>query len=106
MALRAHGLGIAFDVEGPPPLKSGAVSMWRNAEQIERLKRLRTRAAEAIRGRRPFDEPVRLAIRIRALESEADEARRVRRDRFPGPRPYAKVPTALSREGNRVALRR
>ncbi|MDP8942581.1 MAG: RusA family crossover junction endodeoxyribonuclease [Actinomycetota bacterium] len=56
---------ISFRVGGEiPPVKSGAASMWRNPEQVRRIRALRRAAAQAMSGQAPLDEPVAVRVRV------------------------------------------
>lgn len=53
---------VAFEVEGIPPKKDGASSLWRKRSEVERVKSLRLAAACAVAGRSPF--PADVALRL------------------------------------------
>ena len=63
---------IAFTVQGVPPKKDGANSMWRKQAEVQRLKTLRIAACAALDGRIPPDGQVSLTVRVYAPPSAGD----------------------------------
>lgn len=63
---------IRFNVEGVPPKKDGANSMWRKPAEVPRLKAFRIAACAALDGRTPPDGPVSLTVRIYAPPGAGD----------------------------------
>ena len=58
--MRTYG----FSVEGLPPKKSGARSMWANDMEAERVHRLRVAANGALEGAPPLREPISLTVKV------------------------------------------
>ena len=69
MASPAH---ITFFVEGSPPKKDGASSMWNKDSELPKLKALRIAAHHAMAGRPPFTQSVGLTITIYGNPTGAD----------------------------------
>ena len=63
---------IMFSVEGLPPKKDGADSMWRKGAELPRLKALRAAASRAMRGRPLPTERVELTITVYAEAKVGD----------------------------------
>jgi len=63
---------VRFEVEGLPPKKDGANSMWHKPTEQTRLLALRIAAKHAMGGQAPFRSPVALTIRLHALPSDGD----------------------------------
>jgi Holliday junction resolvase RusA-like endonuclease len=53
---------VTIDVEGLPPKKDGANSMWTKATESRRVLALRLRAAAAMAGRTPLEGPVEVEL--------------------------------------------
>ena len=67
-------VSVAFRVDGyVPPKKDGANSMWGKEDARTLLKALRIAAAEAMAGRKPFDEPVELELTVWTDSIDATE---------------------------------
>jgi hypothetical protein len=64
--------GIDFAVEGLPPIKRGAESMW--GRQLDRVRDLRREAAKKAEGQPPatIEEPVRLEVLVYARPQDGD----------------------------------
>ena len=52
-----------FRVEGLPPKKDGAYSMWNKPSEVERLRRLRSAAAQSFGGDPPLSRNIKLTLR-------------------------------------------
>ncbi|HEU4323049.1 MAG TPA: hypothetical protein VFS21_07835 [Roseiflexaceae bacterium] len=63
---------LRFSVDGLPPKKDGANSMWRQPDLVERLIALRTRAREAMGNLPPQASSFHLRVRVEALREEGD----------------------------------
>lgn len=63
---------IQFSVNGLPPKKDGANSMWRKPSELARLKALRLAALEAVHGDLHTSAALRLHLRIYAPVSAGD----------------------------------
>ena len=63
---------ISFKVDGLPPKKDGANSMWRKGAEIPRLKALRTAAYQAMQGNAPLEISLSLTVRIYASPKDGD----------------------------------
>jgi hypothetical protein len=63
---------LTFSVEGLPPKKDGANSMWRKGSELGRLKALRLAASQAMAGRPPFSSLVQLKVTIHADPESGD----------------------------------
>ena len=63
---------VKFGVEGVPPKKDGANSMWRKPADLPRLKAFRIAACRAMDGRTPPDDPVSLTVRVYAPVGAGD----------------------------------
>lgn len=63
---------VTFTVEGVPPKKDGANSMWRKPAEVPRLKAFRIAACAALDGRTPPDGSVSLTVRIYAPAGAGD----------------------------------
>lgn len=63
---------VRFTVEGVPPKKDGANSMWRKSADVPRLKAFRIAACAALDGRTPPDGPVSLTVRVYAPAGAGD----------------------------------
>jgi hypothetical protein len=63
---------VTFAVEGVPPKKDGANSMWRKPAEVPRLKALRLAACAALDGHTPSHGPVSLTVRVYAPASAGD----------------------------------
>ena len=61
-----------FSVEGLPPKKDGANSMWRKGSEFDRLKALRLAASQAMSGRPPFSGLIQLKVTIHADPRSGD----------------------------------
>ncbi|MEX2227564.1 MAG: hypothetical protein WEB52_14065 [Dehalococcoidia bacterium] len=63
---------VTFTVDGVPPKKDGANSMWRKQAEVQRLKTFRIAACAALDGREPEDGLVALTVRVFAPVSAGD----------------------------------
>ena len=63
---------LTFSVEGLPPKKDGANSMWRKGSELDKLKALRLAASQAMAGRPPFSGPLQLKVTIHADPRSGD----------------------------------
>lgn len=64
-------MAIKIRVDGQiPPKKDGASSMWRKPSSIPLLRALRSAACQEMAGRPPYDEPVKLSLRICLPEND------------------------------------
>lgn len=63
---------VTFTIDGVPPKKDGANSMWRKPAELSRLKAFRIAACAALDGRTPPDGPVSLTVRIYAPVGAGD----------------------------------
>lgn len=63
---------VTFTVDGVPPKKDGASSMWRKSAEIPRIKALRLAANHALGGRAPKSGAVALTVRIHAPATAGD----------------------------------
>ncbi len=63
---------ISFDVQGLPPKKDGANSMWNNRAELPRLRELRATAASAMSGQPASNGPLCLRLRVYAYERAGD----------------------------------
>lgn len=63
---------VQFTVQGLPPKKDGANSMWRKPSEVPRLKALRSMAVQAMQGVVWQSRPLRLRLRICAAIGEGD----------------------------------
>jgi len=59
-------------VDGLPPKKDGANSMWRKGSELARLKALRLGAAEAMSGSKPCSSRVELRLVLHCDKQEGD----------------------------------
>jgi hypothetical protein len=64
-------MNVTFTVEGVPPKKDGANSMWRKPSEIARLKNLRLAASRACAGEKTCS-PISLTVRVFAAVSAGD----------------------------------
>ena len=64
-------MDITFTVDGVPPKKDGANSMWRKPTEVIRLKALRLAALQACEGRRAL-RPLSLTLRVFAATRAGD----------------------------------
>ncbi len=65
-------MGVRFTVQGLPPKKDGANSMWRKSTEVPRLKALRSVAVQAMQGVVWQSSPLCLRLRICAAIGEGD----------------------------------
>lgn len=63
---------IEFTVDGLPPKKDGANSMWRKPTEVPRVIALRAAARVAMNGRPPLEAPVRLSVDVYADPRDGD----------------------------------
>ena len=63
---------ISFKVDGLPPKKDGANSMWRKGAEIPRLKALRTAAYQGMQGHALSEKAMSLTIRVYATPKDGD----------------------------------
>lgn len=63
---------VNFTVEGVPPKKDGASSMWRKGPEVPRLKALRKAARIALGERDPLEGSVHLTLRVYAETPAGD----------------------------------
>ncbi len=63
---------LSISVEGLPPKKDGANSMWRQPALVERLIALRNEASAAMGDRPPQAGPLHMRVRVEALREEGD----------------------------------
>lgn len=63
---------IAFTVEGVPPKKDGANSMWRKPTEVPRIKAFRIAACAVLDGRAPDSGSVALTVRVFAPAGAGD----------------------------------
>ncbi len=63
---------ISFDVQGLPPKKDGATSMWNKQAELPRLRDLRAAAARAMNGQPACTAHLCLRLRVYAYESAGD----------------------------------
>ncbi len=63
---------IGFTVQGVPPKKHGANSMWRNPADVPRLMALRAAAHKQLGGKKAPAEKVRLVVRVFAEVAAGD----------------------------------
>ena len=61
-----------FTVEGVPPKKDGANSMWRKGPEVPRLKALRKAARTALGDQDPLEGPIHLTLRVYAEKPAGD----------------------------------
>ena len=63
---------LSFTIQGLPPRKEGANSMWRKPAEFPRLKALRRAAHAAMDGRAVYSEPIEVRILIFAGPKDGD----------------------------------
>lgn len=63
---------ITFCVEGLPPRKDAANTMWRKTGEMARLKSLRLAACEAMKDRLPTQQTIHLGVSIWARPADGD----------------------------------
>jgi len=63
---------ISVTIDGVPPKKDGANSMWRKPAEVERIRRLRVAVARAFAGAPCFEVSCRMELEVRARRSEGD----------------------------------
>ncbi|MDX1944235.1 MAG: hypothetical protein SFU86_02430 [Pirellulaceae bacterium] len=55
---------IAERIDGFPPIKNHAKSMWNDADQLPRLRRLRLALLAAMKGEPPLNANIRMVVRV------------------------------------------
>jgi len=63
---------LTVKIEGVPPKKDGANSMWRKSAEVPRLKRLRVAVLSKLTGQAPHATSVHLTLRVYAPVSAGD----------------------------------
>jgi hypothetical protein len=63
---------VQFEVDGVPPKKDGANSMWRKSSEIPRLKALRQAAFTSLQGQSIKDQKLELVLRVHAVPGAGD----------------------------------
>ena len=65
---------VSFNVEGLPPRKGGANSMWgKKNEDVLRLIKLRNKAVKAMGGGKPFAHEISLHLDVRVKDAKAGD---------------------------------
>lgn len=65
-------MNIKFVVQGLPPKKDGANSMWRKSSQFQRLKMLRKTASEAMQDKPTIEARIAMTVQVYAHPAKGD----------------------------------